>query len=284
MTVCRSGLIAGVLRRETLGRRHRDRPPAGVHRVIESGVQARAVWRVAERRVARDEHVALPVAVSNVDARVPEPPHWKMHAGDLDYRPAKYAIAWNSPIGHDYLMSGGIRRVIRPPFKHWWLVGVLLLCGLVAVGWMARWSAGFLAVAGIVAVLYAALPPMEAARQQMLGSKTASVSTVRNAESMNDHSSGGAMVWDTRITPVVHALSMAINDLAVIRNIAIRSGISLAYVPNMPDAESYWTAVLERAQDEGDQRVDSVLNEALVRTQNPSVRDAIEIYWKARGR
>lgn len=92
------------------------------------------------------------------------------------------------------------------------------------------------------------------------------------------------MVWDTRITPVVHALSMAINDLAVIRNIAIRSGISLAYVPNMPDAESYWTAVLERAQDEGDQRVDSVLNEALVRTQNPSVRDAIEIYWKARGR
>lgn len=92
------------------------------------------------------------------------------------------------------------------------------------------------------------------------------------------------MVWDTRINPVVHALSQVINDQAIIRDIAVKSGLSMAYVRNAPDAASYWTTVLDRAQDEGDRRVDSVLNEALARTKSPMVFDAVETYRKARGR
>jgi len=92
------------------------------------------------------------------------------------------------------------------------------------------------------------------------------------------------MAWDTRINPVVHTLSQVINDQVIIRNIAVMSGLSMEYVGNAPDAASYWTTVLDRAQDEGDRRVDSVLNEALRRTQSPMVRDTVEAYWKARGR
>lgn len=116
------------------------------------------------------------------------------------------------------------------------------------------------------------------------GSRSVSPSPVQEAGGLNSHATGGAMVWDTRINPVVHALSQVINDLTIIRDIAVRSGLSMAYVRNAPDAASYWTAVLDRAQDEGDRRVDSVLNEALARTESPMVHDAVETYWKARGR
>lgn len=92
------------------------------------------------------------------------------------------------------------------------------------------------------------------------------------------------MVWDTRINPVVRALSRAINDQRIIRDIAMQSGLSMEYVGNRPDAASYWTAVLDRAQDEGDQRVDAVLSEALAHTENSMAHDAVEAYWKARGR
>ena len=90
------------------------------------------------------------------------------------------------------------------------------------------------------------------------------------------------MVWDTRINPVVDALSSAITDREIIRDIAMKSGLTMRYLRISPDAESYWTAVFERAQDEGNQRVDSVLKEALTRTENAFVRDSIHAFWKAR--
>jgi hypothetical protein len=200
------------------------------------------------------------------------------------YRRANYAIAWNLAISHDYVMSGGTRRVIHLPFKHWWLVGGLLLCGLVVAGWRTGWSAGFLAATAVVAGIYVGLPPMAAALQQMPGGGSVSPPPAQEAGGLNGRPTGGAMAWDTRINPVVRALSQVINDPAIIRNIAVMSGISMAFVRSAPDAASYWTTVLDRAQDEGDRRVDSVLNEALARTQNPMVRDAVEAYWKECGR
>ena len=90
------------------------------------------------------------------------------------------------------------------------------------------------------------------------------------------------MVWDTRINPVVGCISSAISDRDIIRDIAMRSGLTMRYVRISPDAESYWTAVLERAQDEGNQRVNSVLGEALTRTENAFVRDSVNAFWKVR--
>lgn len=92
------------------------------------------------------------------------------------------------------------------------------------------------------------------------------------------------MTWDTRINPVVQVLSQVINDQDVVRDIAVKSGLSMEYVRKAPDTASYWTTVLDRAQDEGDLRVDSVLNEALTRTKNPLVHDTVKAYWKARER
>ncbi len=92
------------------------------------------------------------------------------------------------------------------------------------------------------------------------------------------------MAWDTRINPVVHALSKVITDPVIISDIAMKSGLSMEYVRYSPDAESYWTAVLNRAQDEGDPRVDAVLDGALTRTQSPIVHDAVEVYWKTCGK
>jgi hypothetical protein len=89
-------------------------------------------------------------------------------------------------------------------------------------------------------------------------------------------------MWDKQITPVVNAFSQAINDQAIIRDIAVKSGLSMQYVRTTPDAASYWTAVLERAQDEGTLRVDSVLNGALARTESPIAHDAVAAYWKSR--
>jgi len=40
------------------------------------------------------------------------------------------------------------------------------------------------------------------------------------------------MVWDMQINPVVRALSQAINDQAIIRDIAVKSGRSMEYVRN----------------------------------------------------
>jgi hypothetical protein len=107
-------------------------------------------------------------------------------------------------------------------------------------------------------------------------------SNARRRVSATIHTSGGAMVWDTRINPVVDALSSAINDRDIIRDIAMKSGLTMRYVRIAPDAESYWTAILERAQDEGNRRVDAVFEEALTRTQDAFVRDSIDAYRKAR--
>jgi hypothetical protein len=181
-------------------------------------------------------------------------------------------------------MSGGTRRVIRLPFKHWWLVGGLLLCGLVVVGGLTGWSGGFLAATAIVAGVYVGLPPMAAALPQSPGNKSVSRPSGQGAEGRHGPATGGAMVWDTRMNRVVYALSQAINDRAIIRDIAVKSGLSIEFVRDTPDAASYWTAVLERAQDEGDLRVESVLNEALIRTENPEAHDAVKAYWKSRGR
>ena len=92
------------------------------------------------------------------------------------------------------------------------------------------------------------------------------------------------MGWDTRINAVVHALAAAIYDLNTIGSIAKMSGLTMQNVINSHDAASYWANVLDRAQDEGDQRVDSVLQEALTRTRNPMVYDAVKTYWAERGR
>jgi hypothetical protein len=181
-------------------------------------------------------------------------------------------------------MSRGMRIAINPPFKHWWLVGGLLLCGMAVAGWWTGWSGGFLTVTAIVAAIYVGLPPMEAARQQMRDNKGTSRTVTQKTVNVNGNSAGGAMVWDTRISPVAHALSQAISDKIIIRDIAVKSGISLAFVWDTPDASSYWTSVLDRAQDEGDQRVDAVLQEALTRTQNTKVHEAIKAYWEACGR
>jgi hypothetical protein len=91
------------------------------------------------------------------------------------------------------------------------------------------------------------------------------------------------MVWDMQINPVVRAFSQVINDQAIIRDIAVKSGLSMEYVRTTPDAASYWTAVLERAQDEGTQRIDSVLNGALARTESPIAHDAVAAYRTSRG-
>ena len=48
--------------------------PAEVDRVLEPSVESMgAVGRVAVRRIAGEEHAALPVAVSDVDPQIPEP-------------------------------------------------------------------------------------------------------------------------------------------------------------------------------------------------------------------
>jgi hypothetical protein len=90
------------------------------------------------------------------------------------------------------------------------------------------------------------------------------------------------MVWDTRLNPVIHALSMAITDPEVIRDIAMRSGLAMEYVRFSHYPDTYWTSVLERAQDEGELRVDSVLDQALTRTENDTVHDSIGLYRKYR--
>ena len=180
-------------------------------------------------------------------------------------------------------MSGGIRRVIRhAPFKHWWLVGGLLVCGLVVAGWRTGWSAGFLAVAAITAAIYLGLPSMEAGRREVLDGENASRSPSKRPASAQTHKTGSAMVWDTRITPVANALSKAIIDPEIIRDIAMKSGLAMEYVRFSNYADTYWTSVLERAQDEGELRVDSVLNQALARTENDTVHDSIGLYRKYR--
>ena len=90
------------------------------------------------------------------------------------------------------------------------------------------------------------------------------------------------MVWDTRITPVANALSKAIIDPEIIRDIAMKSGLAMEYVRFSNYADTYWTSVLERAQDEGELRVDSVLDQALARTENYTVHDSIGLYRKYR--
>jgi hypothetical protein len=127
-------------------------------------------------------------------------------------------------------MFGAMRRVIRPPFKHWWPVGGLVVCGLIVAGWWTGWSGGFLATTAIVAGIYVGLPPMEYARREMLGGGSASRSPVKGGINVKSHVSGGAMVWDTQINPVVHALASVINDPYIIRDIAMKSGLSMRYV------------------------------------------------------
>ena len=92
------------------------------------------------------------------------------------------------------------------------------------------------------------------------------------------------MAWDTRLNPVVGALSKAITDPVVITDIATKSGMSMEFVRYSPDADSHWTAVLNRAQDEGDARVDAVLETALTRTESQIVHYAVEVYWKSCGK
>ena len=90
------------------------------------------------------------------------------------------------------------------------------------------------------------------------------------------------MAWDTRINPVVNALSSTFSDSEIIRDIAVKSGLSMRYVRNTPDADSYWTTVLERAQDEGRERLEAVFDQALARTESVTVRDSIESYRQTR--
>jgi hypothetical protein len=180
-------------------------------------------------------------------------------------------------------MSGGMRRVIRhAPFKYWWPIGGLLVCGLVVAGWQTGWSAGFVAVAAIVAAIYLGLPSMEAGRKEVLDGESAARSSSKHTAGTQGHKTGSANMWDTRLNPVVHDLSNAITDPEIIRDIAVKSGLAVQYVRFSNYADTYWTSVLERAQDEGMLRVDSVLDQALDRTEDTSVRDSIELYRKYR--
>lgn len=180
-------------------------------------------------------------------------------------------------------MSGGMRRVIRhAPFKYWWPLGGLLVCGLVVAGWQTGWSAGFVAVAAIVAAIYLGLPSMEAGRKEVLGADSAAQSPSKRPPGTQGHKTGSAKMWDTRLNPVVHELSNAISDPEIIRDIAVKSGLAVQYVRFSNYADTYWTSVLARAQDEGVLRVDSILDQALARTENTEVHDSIGLYRKYR--
>src|SRR5215472_6484470 len=68
------GGVAVEQARATPAVQHGGQLPAEVDRVLEPGVEpVSAVRRMAVRRIAGDEHAALPVAVSDVDAQIPEP-------------------------------------------------------------------------------------------------------------------------------------------------------------------------------------------------------------------
>jgi hypothetical protein len=125
---------------------------------------------------------------------------------------------------------------------------------------------------------------MEQARKEILARGGSPASRARRPAETRSDKSGGAMAWDTELNPVVSDLSSTFSDFEIIRDIAIKSGLSMPFVRYTPDAESYWTAVLERAQDEGRERVDSVFKEALSRTKNQQVRDTIESYQQARNK
>ena len=92
------------------------------------------------------------------------------------------------------------------------------------------------------------------------------------------------MAWDTRINPVLEALSRVIYDVEAIRMIVRQADLNFAHLRLTSNVVNLWTEVLERAQDEGDARVDAVLEAALRTSDNPSLRDTIEDYWRARGR
>jgi hypothetical protein len=106
----------------------------------------------------------------------------------------------------------------------------------------------------------------------------------KGTEVANGTATRDATAWDTRLNPVVTALSQAINGQFIIRDIAMKAGLPIEHVRNAPDAEGYWAAVLECALDEGDQDVDAVLSEALVRTERKAAHEAVEEYRRMRGR
>jgi hypothetical protein len=106
----------------------------------------------------------------------------------------------------------------------------------------------------------------------------------KGTEVTNGAATGEAATWDTRLDPVVTALAQAINGQFIIRDIAMKARLPIEHVCNAPDAESYWAAVLECALDEGDQCVDAVLNEALVRTKGKVAHEAVEEYRRMRDR
>ena len=54
-----------------------------------------------------------------------------------------------------------------------------------------------------------------------------------------------------RINPIVNALSLAISDFDIIRDIAMRSELAMRYARIVPEAESYWEVVLERGAGRG---------------------------------
>jgi hypothetical protein len=91
------------------------------------------------------------------------------------------------------------------------------------------------------------------------------------------------VAWDAHLTRLVNALAEAISEPADIRRIKVQAGIAKIHV--VPDGTplNRWQFIVERAAEEGLDRLDSLCELALAQSPRRELRDAVGAWRFAHG-
>jgi hypothetical protein len=95
---------------------------------------------------------------------------------------------------------------------------------------------------------------------------------------------GDPVAWDTHLTRLVNALAGAISEPADIRRIKVQAGIAKIYVDPDGSPLNRWQVIVERAAEEGFERLDSLCELALAQSPKRELRDAVSAWRAAHGR
>ena len=91
------------------------------------------------------------------------------------------------------------------------------------------------------------------------------------------------VAWDAHLTRLVNALAEAISEPADIRRIKVQAGIAKIHVDPDGTPLNRWQVIVERAAEEGLNRLDSLCKLALAQSPRRELRDAVGAWRSAHG-
>lgn len=159
-----------------------------------------------------------------------------------------------------------VRKFWRSRWKYgWMLIGVGLAAAVVTYGDAHHWSADALIAIGIAVAAYIAMPPMVVSLNELVRQTSGSDTQASRSTSLT---------WDLALNDVARELAVAFDTIEDAYDVGGASGVRMERVRTSRRTDSYWQQILARAVDEGHQRVDVVLDEALARSERKPLPEA----------